>query len=410
MMRRLAILLGILFFNLLIGRAEVVVQCRVSSPPPVWQGQRVIVEVDALIAEGWVGIKKINLGDVDGAVVLNRNPAGITISEQVNGQSCSGQRKELWIYPQRGGKMVLPAFTVDVESRTWGAGAETETQRIEVASRSFKAEVPAGAPAGVASAIALRVSQQWTSDLSEGIVGDAVVRTLIITADDLPGMLLPSLQMNEQAGIGLYRKQPFLDDQMERGELVGKREEIVTYVFEAPGTYRIPTLFFEWFDLKSATMKTELFEGRTVVIAGSAVEPALEAKRTTKGWWLFAILLGFAGCLPLGQRIYARVSKSEWGMFWQVRRSARLGSKALLNATLKWGDQLEPDFRIDSFLQQYGEAAAYAQLESFYRAVGTGEPDCCAGFIGMMAAARRRYFKLKKEVGRERRLLPKLNP
>ena len=190
-MRTLFISFGLLFFNLSIVAAEVVVQCRVSSPSPIWQGQRVTIEVDALIAEGWVGIKKINLGDVDGAVVLNRNPAGITISDTVNGQSCSGQRKELWIYPQRAGKIVLPAFSVEVESRSWGANAAKQTQRLEVASISFDVKVPAGAPAGVISATVLQVSQQWSTDAREGVVGDAIVRTLTITADDLPGMLLP---------------------------------------------------------------------------------------------------------------------------------------------------------------------------------------------------------------------------
>ena len=49
--------------------AEVVVQLRVATEAPIYAGQRVVLEIDALVAEGWVGIKKIELGEVEEAVV-----------------------------------------------------------------------------------------------------------------------------------------------------------------------------------------------------------------------------------------------------------------------------------------------------------------------------------------------------
>lgn len=388
--------------------AEVVVQSRVATDAPLYAGQRVVLEIDALVAEGWVGIKKIELGEVEGAVVLNRNPAGITITEQVNGQSLSGQRKELWIYPQRAGTIVIPAFSMEVETRSWGAKASVASESVKMEALTFDVVVPKGvdANAQLISATSLKASQQWSGAEEKGVVGDAVTRTITIVADDLPGMLLPPLTMEKQDGLGLYSKQPLLDDTMDRGELVGKRQEAVSIVFEAPGSYRIPDLSFQWFDLNDQTLKTEVLEGRTFLIAG-APAPLAEPMPSSTRWWIGALLLLIAGGIWWAdRRLYPRFLASEWMAFRRVRRSVGSDSKAFLNAVLKWGDRVKPDFRLDSFLAQYGGADADAVLNRFYKTMGKEN----YALLKTVSMARRNYLKKESTSRRERKLLPPLNP
>ena len=69
----------------IIARAQVV-----RGDQPIWVGQRVLIQVDALSSDGWVGMSKIDFDEVPGALVLDRNPRGITISDRVGGSSHPG--------------------------------------------------------------------------------------------------------------------------------------------------------------------------------------------------------------------------------------------------------------------------------------------------------------------------------
>lgn len=412
--------LSILFLFLLCWAqslsAAIFVKAHVAdSDKPIWVGQRVRIQIDALASDGWVGISKINLDDIDGALILDRNPGGITISATVDGQRCSGQRKEISIYPQRNGEIRIPEFSILVEPRAAGAGTTTEPLNKPVPSLSFTAQLPEGAGSGaLVSTPELKASQQWSMESTEASVGDAVERKIRLEADDLPGMLFQPLEMNESEGLGVYRKQPSIEDRMNRGQLRGVREDSVTIVFEAAGSYIIPDLSVQWFDLKSGQLKTELLPGRTFTVrAASALPNEKSGKRAfaiTAGAIVLLLLL-VAGLRPIIRRNLATLQSSEWMAFQRVRRAARQGSpKTLLNGVLKWGDQLENGFRLDTFLHHHGDAAALQSLELFYQSVWSDSPAQQTAFLISMTQARRNYFKQLKKTTREQKLLPPLNP
>lgn len=409
-------MLSILFLFLLCGPhgllAEVYVKAQIAdSEKPIWVGQRVRLQVDALSSDGWVGISSINLADLDGALILDRNPGGVSITETVNGQSCSGQRKEIFIYPQRSGEIRIPEFSMLVEPRA----TEAEPLNKPVPALSFKAQLPEGAGSGtLVSTPDLKVSQQWSVESTDFSVGDAVERTIRIEADDLPGMLFKPLNVDEISGLGIYDKQPLIEDRLNRGQLRGVRVDSVTFVFEVSGSYRIPDVTIQWFDLKAGELKTETLSGRTVTV--QAVD-ALPIKKSAQ--WILSITVGAvalllllaAGLRPVVRRKLTTLQASEWMSFQRVRRAAQHDSpKVLLNALLKWGDQLEEGFRLDTFLQRHGDAAALESLDRFYPSVWSTSPTRQTELLKTIRQARRHYFKQLKKTEREKRLLPPLNP
>jgi hypothetical protein len=416
MKRRLCILLLLFTGGPFSFSAEIHVKAQIiEQSQPIWTGQRVRIAIDALATDGWVGISKVLLGDIDGALVLDRNPGGVSLTATVNGQVCSGQRKEISIFPQRSGEILIPEFTILVEPRAPGSSAAAEELKKHIPSLSFTTKRPAGAAHGMlVSTPSLKATQQWSTESADASVGDAVERTIHFEADDLPGMIFQPLEMNDMPGVGIYRKQPSVQDRMQRGQLRGMREDSVTIVFEAAGTYAIPDITVQWFNLKTRELKTEMLPGRTFTVLATATPPSENSSRrfffATAGAIVLTLLL--IGTLrPMIRQQLHRLCAGEWMAFQRVRRAARQGSdKALLNEVLKWGDLLEDRFRLDLFLKQYGPPDANQALNLFYQAVWANRKSQSRMLLKVMVPARNTYLKKLKALERERKLLPPLNP
>ena len=89
------------------------------------------------------------------------------------------------------------------------------------------------------------------------MTGDAFVRTVVMKADDLPGMLLPSLPTEAPEGLRIYPREPLVADQNERGDFTGTRTETFSYLCAAPGRYTLPELRFPWWDPVNKQVHTE---------------------------------------------------------------------------------------------------------------------------------------------------------
>lgn len=395
--------------------SEIQVQCQIrSADQPMWVGQRITLLVEAYIDEGWVGIKQINMGEVEDLLILDRNPSGTTMNKKINGASCSGQQKEVALYALRAGSFRIPAFTLQLETRSWGANAKTEQVERTVGPIDFNVTLPAGmAPGGNAvSTRALKASQEWSLDAEECAVGEAIERTVRMEADAVPGMLFPVMPQFEHEGIGVYSKQPLVQDKVDRGQLTGLREQTVTYVFEAAGIFILPDLQLQWFDLSSQEMKLETFPGRMVTVTG------MIASSETKGR---SIWIWFVGTLGVGCGFYVlrkwlytgyiNFQESEWMSFRQVRLAARSGDGIqMLNAVLEWGNLIQAGFRQDLFFKQVGDEESLDVLAKFYEAISRRKEVPTMNLLKKLKAARKVYHNRKKLERYEPSILPPLNP
>jgi hypothetical protein len=269
----------------------VIVRGAIVPTTEIWIGQRVDLHIDVLARDGWAQIKGASNIDVPGAYLVRLETQGTRLSETLSGVLYSGQRYELLLFPQQGGTMTVPPIPVDVEVSHWGAQAEKMSLQTKTPALTFDVKIPPGAenlPA-IISTTSLEAKQQWQPRQEDYQVGDAIKRSITLTASDISGMAFTPMAFPEMEGAGTYPDEPAVEDNYARGSLNGKRSESVTYVFEKNGVYELPEIIIPWWNISTKILEKIVLPGLTVNIAAagggttsSVTYPSVnESRRTT---------------------------------------------------------------------------------------------------------------------------------
>jgi hypothetical protein len=378
--RKLSYFLGLFLAATTVYAAEDVVIRVSADPQEAWVGQRVVLSIDVLGKSGWAQIPAIRPPQVNGAYVMNTDSQGIRLQETIDGESYTGQRYALSLYPQRPGEIAVPPSEFDVTIRELGIGGNQTVHAMTTSAFTISAIVPPGAEnvRGLISTRALEADQSWslTGDVVEMNVGDAIKRTISMEAADTSGMAFTPLDFEPIVGVGVYPGEPSVDDRSDRGTLTGKREETFTFVFESPGEYELPNIPLRWFDMTANEMKTVDLPGRTIQVRGmpAGTETTLLSSNppaNTRGFWVAGIIVAILGLLGFRYRTRAVLKfirgwnsarNSEWMHFQRAVKSVRADDPhAALNGIMKWLDHINENgapARLDTFFDEYGDAVA----------------------------------------------------
>src|SRR6185436_17682781 len=109
-------------------------------------------------------------------------------------------------------------------------------------------------------------------------VGDSIERTITVSADAVRGMLLPPVAFGPIAGLGVYPKEPQVDDVGdERGTFSGgRRIDAATYVVQAAGRHQLPPITVQWWDTQGQKLATATLPAITFdAAAAPAAKPEL---------------------------------------------------------------------------------------------------------------------------------------
>ncbi|WP_020493634.1 BatD family protein [Methylobacterium sp. WSM2598] len=320
--------------------AEVVVRTQVNETGGIVVGQPVHLRVDVLFPGSMPRPPRVKVGDVPGAQVLRFETQGVTTNDQINGQPYVGQQFEFVVFPRRGGAIDIPAAEVTLLD---AAGDRTGTASGEA--RRIVVTVPPGLdPSGpVIAADEVDATQGWEPDPAQARLkpGGALVRTIRRSVDGVPAMGMADLAFTAPEGVRIYVDPPRSEDRVNRGALTGSRLDRVTYVFEEPGSYDLPSVVQPWWDLDEARARAVTLAGVRVAVtqAASATEPVPRRGRT---WvWAAGALLGIALLLgiaaALRRRRVRRVDTSEATARSELRRVARSGdAPATYRALATW--------------------------------------------------------------------------
>jgi hypothetical protein len=341
------------------------------------------------------------------------------------------QRHELALFLMRPGVAQIPPFTVRFESPP-RFGEQPVEHRLTTPALQVEARMPPGAEnlPGLIAARELRVDQTWHPQPQKARVGDAFTRTVTLTAPDVPGMVFPPLPLAKVDGLAVYAKPPAVQDQVERGELTGKRVETVTYVCERPGQFTLPALVIPWWDLKNQQLMQVTLPAVTLEVEPGAAQstdataPAGEAPGRSWLWWaLGSVLLLVAATAILWhnrqvllaalERRHAQRQSSEGGLFAQLLDACRANdAKAAYNALLRWLDarQRGPDAAtIEAFLISHPDTDLRRQVEMLQDSIlGRAEGWNGVTFADALQRVRRQNAGGNTVVDRGR--LPPLNP
>lgn len=395
------------------------------TPDEVWVGQKAVMHIDVLAQNGWAQIKKKGDMKIKGAYMLRVETQGTRLNETIDGDTYTGQRYELLIFPQVGGTIKIPPLPVDVQVKAWGADSETKVRQMSTQGVALNVKIPPGAKniKGLISSTELTVGQTWEPDAESAKAGDAITRIITLKALDVSGMAFTPLEFQKIAGVGVYPGQPDVSDTTDRGTLTGKRIEKVTYVFEQSGKFQIPEIEFVWWDSQNTELKRIELPGKKLKITGPPAIGKMTQKKSVPVWLmtLCAIILALVISFILRGRLrHLKVSwkkrreEREIVYFRNVTKAAHSGdAKKTLRETMRWLDRINPDkglARLDLFLNAHGDDVAKKDITHFMNCMQSDDPIPHApALINSLKRARRHWKQSSKKEKRAEKMLPELN-
>ena len=367
--------------------------------------------------------------EIRGGYLLRLESQGTRLNEVIEGVSYSGQRYEYLFFAQRGGPLTIPEMAIDVEVKNWGADSGTETIRLMTPSLDLSVRQPPGTEQldGLISTTEFSATQNWAPAVNSLSVGDALVREISLTAVDATGMAFNPLIPADIGGISTYLSEPTVEDSYNRGTLVGKRREKLTYVFEEPGNYALPDLSYNWWNTSAEKLETITLTGLSVEVQGAVTDQS-GGVLEEKGGFSFRSLLWVLGLVVLLVIAFYRyradfmglihswqraLRESETTYFRKVKLAAQQGNGDLMmRTTLQWLDRLgteDEPARLDLFLNRYSDASGrklYAELIDIGHCAA--DTQQLLKFYNVLATARSRWRTERKVRKKAEQLLPQV--
>jgi hypothetical protein len=385
----------------------------VSPEGPVWVGQRIGITVTAMTPvrfatpPAWPDITAS-----EGRLIVLPEASTVPGTERVNGQTYAVLQHNVSAFAGAAGTLVIAPVAMSV--RVGGPDGQLMAAQATAAESRITARLPPGV--GDVTRLVVAPAFRMTAAAEGGPqlrVGEAVVRTLRMEADDTSSMLLPPGAWGEPEGVRLYPDPPVLQDRSDRGTFHALRSERVAFVPQRPGRVELPGFSVTWFEPRSGRAREVKVDPVVldVLPAAASGTPAMAPAR-----WIPAA--GIAGAAALG------VALLSW--WWRRRRPAEPAPIGALAKACQAGDAkgaLRALYRwCDAVLQPGGErtvaalarraavpelTAQAALLEAHALSLDAG------GWNGraLLDAARRTERRLHHATpGTRRGALPALNP
>ncbi|RBP35372.1 oxygen tolerance protein BatD [Roseimicrobium gellanilyticum] len=256
---------------------EAKVRASMTSQDTVYVGQKVTLAVELLAPGFFASAPAFELPDPQGLMLMPPVGSPVIGSEEIDGVSYTVQRHEVSVLAQHPGELVIPPLTVRFQYKRAPLDKDALTAKVKTPEVKFTATQPPGTEklGMIITARNLEVKEEWHPDpaTAKPKAGDAFTRTITFTAPEVPGMMFPPFQAAAVDGIGIYTKEPVVNDHSERGSLTGQRTDVVTYALQRAGIFTIPAVRFTWWDLESKSARTVDFPARTLTVAANPAMP-----------------------------------------------------------------------------------------------------------------------------------------
>lgn len=353
-MRSVLLALLLCWISVVCRAQDVVVRSQVEPQAGAVIGQHVRILIDVLFKNQMPRPPRVAIDEARGAQILRTETQATTMSDRIDDQPYIGQRFEFALYARRGGMIVVPAARVTL------LDAKGDEVGI-IDGQPLQAEVVA--PAGVdpstpvVATVEATLEEQWSPAPRSFRPGDALVRTVTRTAADVPSMAMLDLAFPAPPGVRVYVEPPKSEDSVDRGDLVGRRVDRVTYVFETPGTVELPAVIQPWWDLRGSRLREATGAGAKVTILAPAQAPD-HHRRGVIAVGLAVVLLGIGWWLaPRAKAIWIdrrqRWQNSESKAFRGLCRACRRGDvPAIYRAFLIWRQRIAQPRMLDSLSEE----------------------------------------------------------
>lgn len=247
------------------------------------KGQQIYLQIEIATSLKWQGGTTIDHVEIKDAIVLQRENFSVNSVRNEDGKSWLVQLWTLVIYPQTVGDFYLPEIAVNV-AITDDTGNKSAGQ-IKTPQLGFS--VLANADIGEAitdndstgdgkkaewiATPSFSIEESFDHSLEDIKPGDAIARTLVFNATDLPAMMLPSMVLEELSGIATYSQPPKLVDKVNRGDYLAQRTEVHTYVVETSGDYLLPEQVYYWWNTRTKSLEKIVLPEYKLHIASTGI-------------------------------------------------------------------------------------------------------------------------------------------
>ena len=347
---------AVIAFWLILGSmayaAEPFTRAAIEDKGKIVPGQQVQITVDIFVPDFFTSPPQFPLFDLPNAIVTLSDNRAQNMVETVDGVQYAGIRRTYAVIPEAAGTFTLPPAVITLGYSQEGKAVPGQAT---LQTLSFTVADPPGGPASTPTFAArgVTITQSFDRDPSKMKVGEAVVRTITVYAEDTQSMLIPVIPVVAAKGMKQYSKSPQIADGVEAEDRTtgSTRTETITYVAETAGTVEIPAISYPWFDVDAqanamATLPATTVNVTVPVSAHTGLSPQLEqdVHNGARAWVTRKVLLVMAAAaISLGAAGYLLVRLLPWmtGKL-RTRRNARRNSEprkfANLVASIRSGD------------------------------------------------------------------------
>jgi hypothetical protein len=221
--------------------AEPFARATIEETGRIVPGQQVQISVDVFVPDFFTSPPQFPLFDLPNAIVTLPDDRAQNMVETIDGVQYAGIRRTYAVIPETSGTFTLPPAVITLGYSQEGkpvAGQAT------LPAKSFIVEAtPGGGTASLAFAASdLTIKQSFDRDPTTLTIGDALVRTITVFAENTQAMMMPAVPIAASTGLKQYLKPPKIADgvQAEDRTTGSTRTETITYVGRPRARSRFP--------------------------------------------------------------------------------------------------------------------------------------------------------------------------
>jgi hypothetical protein len=263
------------------------VRATIDSDVDALVGQPIVLKVDILVPGIMADSPVFDLPHVPDVLIMPPIGSPVIGSEELDGTSYTVQHHELFLLARKAGQHEIPPIHVRFSFKLSPLDKDAIIADTATPAVTFKAAIPPGAEAlnGLICATSLEVQQSWRPTPRKAEVGDAFTRTIEYSAPGVPGMAFPPWPEMQIDGLRIYSTAPQISDEVNRGELVGKRRDTITYVCERPGHFVIPAVQLTWWNLDQKKLETITLPAQSIDVEANPKFVDLAARQSQTTNW-----------------------------------------------------------------------------------------------------------------------------
>lgn len=231
-------------------------------------GQQVNIQIEIATNKRFSAGTQIGRFEIDDAIVMQREKFAINSVRQEGTVNWTVQQWTLVVYPQRNGPFTVPAIPLTISIAA--DNLNSIVGKVSTQPFTFNTVTPEEVrhQSNWIATNRFEVEESFNKTPEELSPGDALIRTIKLSAENLPAMMLPKVTVDDIQGIAIYAKPPQLHDKVNRGDYFAERTEIITYVFERKGDYQLPKQIYFWWNLDSQSFEKIELEEHNLSIRG----------------------------------------------------------------------------------------------------------------------------------------------